>query len=169
MVNGYGPRPASILLIGEAPGAQELREGRPFVGRSGQLLDTLLLEAGLTRGSIRITNSCACVDMAREDKRPLPAELEACRPRLEQEIDITRPNVILCMGNIALQRFWPGMRIGEIYNSMRQVGQMTVVALYHPAAALRNPHLCAVIVDGLKAARRLNNGIIGSKSQMEGS
>lgn len=161
--------PAPLMLIGEAPGAYELRTGRPFVGRSGDLLNEMLSECDLRRASIRIANTCGCVDMEREDRRPLPAELDSCRPRLDMEIALTNPRVILLMGNTAIQRFFPGMRVGQVYNSVRAVGHLDALAegellgltrllipTYHPAAVLRNAHLRPVLHEAVTLARRLS-------------
>lgn len=149
--------PARILVVGEAPGAQELREGRPFIGRSGELLSRLLSEVGLERDLMRITNRCGCVVMEREDRRPLPEEIAACAPRLQREIELTQPRVILLMGNTALSAYFPGYRIGECYNQYRVVpGGTFVVPSYHPAAALRNPHLVPIVREALRLAKVLS-------------
>ena len=161
-----GPIDADILLIGEAPGPEELKQGIPFVGRAGRLLDRLLQDAGLRRAELRITNTCGCVDLDREDRRPLPAELAACRPRLDAEIESCDPRVILLCGNTALATFFPGFRIGEVYNYWRAVpGYVTpfhkyigrtVIPTYHPAHVLRGAkQVQPLIVDALRAARRI--------------
>lgn len=154
-VPGVGPMPADIMLLGEAPGAYELKLGTPFVGRSGKWLDEALRQCGLTRQHLRISNTCGCVDMTREDKRPLPSELDACRPRLNTEFDLVNPKVILLMGNTAIQTFFPGMRIGEIHGSIRHDGKRLLIPTYHPAAVLRGNHQVAPIIhEALKTARR---------------
>lgn len=147
--------PADILIVGEAPGKVELEELRPFVGRSGKLLDSLLYRAGLSRDQIRITNTCGCVDMTREIKKPLPAELDACRPRLLEEIAATEPKVVLLMGNTALAEFFPGFKVGEVYNRMRHNGTHYLMPTYRPSAALRNPHLQPVILEALERVRSI--------------
>lgn len=158
-VQGFGPLPARILLIGEAPGAVELKLGRPFVGRSGELLDTLLMELDMKRRDIRITNTCGCVDMERDDRRPLPAELEACEPRLEEEIELCDPAAILLMGNTAIQRFFPGERVGQVYNAARSYKGRVVVPTYHPAAYLRGQtQLRPIIKEALSMVRRYADG-----------
>ena len=154
-VQGVGNPSARIVIVGEAPGAYELKYGRPFVGRSGQLLDTILGTAGLQRDDLYITNTCGCVVMTREDKRPLPAELDACRPRLLGEIAMVEPAVVLLLGNTALTHWFPGWRIGQVYNKARAVGGIVYIPTYHPAAALRNPQLTPVITEALGTARRL--------------
>ena len=148
--------PADLMLIGEAPGYWELQAGRPFVGRAGKKLDQLLLKASLKRADVRITNTCGCVDMSREDRRPLPVELEACAPRLEAEIEMTNPRAIVLMGNTAITRWYPGYRIGEVYNTPRVVGGRIYIPTYHPAAVLRgHPQLEPIITEALMLAGRL--------------
>lgn len=154
-IQGTGDPSARIMLLGEAPGRDELRYGRPFVGRAGQLLNELLTLAGLSRDELWVTNVCGCVDMKRDDKRPLPAELLACRPRVLNEINMVGASVVVLMGNIAMAHWLPGFRIGQVYNNCRTVDGVVYVATYHPAAALRNPQLESVIVEGLSLARRL--------------
>ena len=154
-VQSAGNPSARIAAIDENPGANELKSGVPFVGRAGQLLDRLLSSAGLARSDLYILNSCQCVVMEREDRRPLPAELDACRPRLLAELDMVSPRVVLLLGNSALSAWFPGYRIGQIINHCRAVDGRVFIASYHPAAALRNPHLESVIIEGLALARRL--------------
>lgn len=165
-VRGTGPLTAKIMLIGEAPGQVELKEGQPFVGRSGVLLDKLLVEAGLSRADIYVTNTCGCVDMSREDKRPLPAELAACKPRLDTEIALIMPRVILLVGNTAIQNYFPGYRVGEVYNRPRALSpDMVVVPTYHPAHVLRgHQQVRQVILDALILARQLSEGLGGGEA-----
>ena len=155
-MEGSGPLDARILLLGEAPGKQELEQEEPFVGRAGKLLDELLGEAGLERALIRITNTCGCVDMSREDRRPLPAELEACRPRLVAEIELCQPRVVVLMGNTALSAFMPGFRIGEVHSAWRAAGGIVYLPTYHPSHVLRGAkQVRPVILSALNSARRL--------------
>lgn len=156
-VGGYGPMPvpSGLLLVGEAPGRDELAQGRPFVGKSGRLLDDLLYRAGISRAELRITNTCGCVDLDREIRKPLPEELEACRPRLDWEVATAEPRVLILMGNTALSAFMPGFRIGEVYNRPRYDGKYIYVPTYHPAATFRAKHLEPVILEALTLAHRL--------------
>ena len=154
-VSAVGPVDATIALVGEAPGAQELKYGVPFVGRAGERLDNLCANAGLVRSQLYITNTCGCVDMSRDVRKPTLAELDACRPRLLKELEFVSPKVCVLMGNTALSYWFPGYRIGQIYNSVRVRDGIAFVATYHPAAALRSPHLDPVITEGLALARRI--------------
>lgn len=154
-VQGTGPMDARIMLIGEAPGMVELCEGRPFVGPSGRLLDTILLRCGLARQQLYVTNTCGCVDLEREDRRPLPNELDACRPRLMAELGLVNPIVAVCIGGTATQLWFPGERIGQVYGTMRAVGELIVIPTYHPAHVLRgNRQVEPIIEEAFKQARR---------------
>ena len=159
-VSGSGPLTADIFIVGEAPGREELRRGAPFLGRSGNLLDELLGSADLARRELRVTNTCGCVEMSRDDKRPLPDELDACRPRLLAELEIVgHPKVAVLMGNTALSVAFPGFRIGEVYNEMRAMpAGWIAIATYHPSAVLRGSHhLKPIILEALKMAKRIRD------------
>jgi DNA polymerase len=127
------------MIVGEGPGREEDLQGRPFVGRSGQLLDRLLWEeVGLARAEVYIANTVLCRPPGNRD--PLPAEIEACHPWLELKMELIRPRVLLTLGNFAtrlLLNTADGIRRvrGRIYH----VGAhgVALVPTYHPAAALR--------------------------------
>ena len=127
---------AEVLFIGEAPGFHEDRQGVPFVGAAGQLLDRLLGEVGLDRSSVAIVNVIKCRPPGNRD--PLPDEIESCRPYLEAQIEHMRPKVIVTLGNFAT-RFVLDQPIGITRARGRRYrrGQATVVPTFHPAAALR--------------------------------
>ena len=127
---------ADLLFIGEAPGFHEDRQGLPFVGAAGQLLDRLLAEIGLDRSSAAIVNVIKCRPPGNRD--PLPDEIEACRPYLEAQLDHMRPKVIVTLGNFAT-RFILDQPIGITRARGRRYrrGDATVVPTFHPAAALR--------------------------------
>ncbi|MDW8269153.1 MAG: uracil-DNA glycosylase, partial [Anaerolineae bacterium] len=104
-VPGEGPADAEILFIGEAPGYHEDRQGRPFVGPSGQLLADLLRSIGLTREEVFIANVIKCRPPANRD--PLPDEIEACRPYLDRQIELIDPYLIITLGRFSMARFFP--------------------------------------------------------------
>jgi DNA polymerase len=139
VVFGEGSSTADLLVVGEGPGREEDLQGRPFVGRSGQLLDRLLLEeVGVERSAVYIANVVKCRPPGNRD--PLPEEIDACRPWLESQLDLIRPRVILTLGNFASR--WllgtsEGIRRlrGRVYPSGRP--GLVIVPTYHPAAALR--------------------------------
>jgi DNA polymerase len=137
VVFGVGDPAADLMFVGEAPGQQEDLQGEPFVGRSGRLLDKLVLEEmGLTRDRFYIANTVKCRPPGNRD--PLPAEIDACRPWLEAQVDLIDPKVVVTLGNFAaklLLRTTEGItRLrGRSYPYRRGV----LVPTYHPAAVLR--------------------------------
>ncbi|MGB9964665.1 uracil-DNA glycosylase family protein [Halobacterium sp. CBA1126] len=98
IVNGDGPEDAAVLFVGEAPGATEDEEGVPFVGRSGDVLDDELRDAGLARADVRITNCVRC--RPPENRDPSQGELANCRPYLEREIELVDPEVVVTLGKV---------------------------------------------------------------------
>jgi DNA polymerase len=142
-VPGEGPEHAPILLIGEGPGFHEDRQGRPFVGRSGDLLEKLLASIGLSRRDVFITNVVKC--RPPDNRDPLPDEIEACRPYLDHQIELIRPRLVLTLGRISMARYFPGQSITRIHGQIKQVGETGYVPMFHPAAALRNPQWMVAI------------------------
>ena len=111
---GVGPCPADILIVGEAPGFNEDRQGEPFVGAAGKLLDTLLARIGLSRADVYITNVLKCRPPMNRD--PMPNEAEACSPYLVRQLELVQPKVVLILGRHALERLMPGQ--GSIYHEI---------------------------------------------------
>lgn len=136
LVPGEGDSNADILLVGEAPGAQEDREGRPFVGASGKFLAEMLESINLTRDDVFITNIVKYRPPANRD--PLPEEIECFKPYLQQQIDIIKPQIIITLGRHAMDVFLPGAKISQIHGQPQKVGDHWYLPLYHPAAALYN-------------------------------
>ncbi len=139
VVWGGGDARAGLMVVGEGPGREEDREGRPFVGRSGRLLERLLLEeAGLRREQVYIANVVKCRPPGNRD--PLPEEIEACRPYLEEQVSLVGPQVVLTLGNFATRvLLGTSERISDLRGrTYRWGGEGTVlVPTFHPAAALR--------------------------------
>jgi len=139
-VPGEGPPSAEIMFIGEGPGFHENEQGRPFVGAAGQLLDQLLQNAGLRRSDVWITNVVKCRPPGNRD--PLPEEIDTCTGTyLDAQIRVINPPIIVTLGRISMGRYMPGAKIGEVHGRMRRVGDRHVIAMYHPAAALRQPSI----------------------------
>lgn len=138
-VPGEGPLDAEVLFVGEGPGFHEDRQGRPFVGAAGQFLDTMLAGIGLDRQRVFITNVVKCRPPNNRD--PLPAEIAACAPYLDQQITLIDPLLIVTLGRHSMARFFPGEKISGIHGTARLVEGRTIVALYHPAAALHQQGL----------------------------
>lgn len=145
-VPGEGPTDAEIMLIGEAPGARENEQGRPFVGASGRFLEQLLKQASLTRAEVWITNVVKCRPPGNRD--PLADEIEICTSTyLERQIEIVNPSIIVTLGRHSMGLFFKGATITQIHGQMRQVGERFVIAMYHPAAALHQAALKSVLME----------------------
>jgi uracil-DNA glycosylase family 4 len=139
MVPGEGSHTAEVMLVGEAPGASEDEQGRPFVGRSGMLLDTLLAEAGLVRDDVFITNVVKARPPGNRD--PKADEVAHHLPWLEQQLALIAPKLVIPLGRHALAHFAPGQRISEVHGALLIERGRRLVPWLHPAAALRNPRL----------------------------
>ncbi|MFQ5944959.1 MAG: uracil-DNA glycosylase family protein [Anaerolineae bacterium] len=136
-VPGDGPEQVEILLVGEAPGFHEDQQGLPFVGPAGHLLDELLEGIGISRDKVYITNVVKCRPPGNRD--PQPEEIEACRPYLERQIEMLKPKLIVTLGRVSTQQFFPNAKISQIRGRPRKVGGMVYYPVYHPAAALHQP------------------------------
>lgn len=139
-VFGVGNRQARLLLVGEAPGAEEDRQGEPFVGRAGQLLNEMLVAIGLTRNEVYIANILKCRPPNNRDPRPEEAEL--CANFLHQQIALIQPRLIVALGRIAAQRLLktdtPLGKLRGRQHTQPDTGAPLVVT-YHPAYLLRTP------------------------------
>lgn len=139
-VFGVGNRDAELLIIGEAPGADEDRQGEPFVGRAGQLLNEMLRAIGLQRQDVYIANILKCRPPGNRD--PKPEEAAACVGYLQTQIALIKPKLILALGRIAAQRLLqtdiPLARLRQIVHAM-PVTEAPFIVTYHPAYLLRSP------------------------------
>src|SRR5262245_24836579 len=142
-VPGEGAADAAIMFVGEGPGFYEDQQGRPFVGASGKLLDELLTSIGLDRRKVFIANVVKCRPPNNRD--PQPDEIEACDTWLQEQIAIIDPKVIVTLGRHSMQRYFAGEAIGRLHGQPRRKGDRIIVPMYHPAAALRQGSLRAVI------------------------
>ena len=149
IVPGEGSPTADVVLIGEAPGRMEDEQGRPFVGRSGQLLDELLAAAGLERADVFITNVVKARPPGNRD--PKAAEVAHHRPWLERQLALIRPAVVIPVGRHALAHFAPGRKITEVHGSVLTAGDRRLVPWLHPAAALRSPGLRETLFQDARA------------------
>ena len=136
VVAGQRPPGAEVLLVGEAPGAQEDETGVPFVGRSGQLLDQLLGEAGLRREQVAVANVLKCRPPA--NRKPRRAEVARCRPWLARQLELADPAVVVALGGTAAEWFFgPGARIATLRLEPQQVDGRALLVTYHPSAVIR--------------------------------
>ncbi len=153
-VFGEGNPQADIMLIGEAPGADEDRQGRPFVGRAGQLLDKMIAAIDLSRSEIFIANILKSRPPGNRD--PNPDEIAAHLPVLYRQMSLIQPKFILCLGRIASQTLL-GSRapLGKLRGQAHAYHGSTLLASYHPAALLRNPNWKRPAWEDLKLLRQL--------------
>jgi DNA polymerase len=151
LVPGEGSATASVVLVGEAPGAKEDESGRPFVGGAGKLLDRLLEEAGLQRSDVFITNVVKARPPGNRD--PKADEVAHHLPWLEAQLEVIAPKLIVPLGRHALTRFAPDAKITQAHGSVIERDGRTLFPMFHPAAALRNPKLRATLHEDAKALR----------------
>jgi uracil-DNA glycosylase family protein len=142
-LNAAKPK-VSIMMIGEQPGDSEDKEGRPFVGPAGRLLDQCLEEAGIDRRNVYVTNTVKHFKWEprgkiRIHKKPSMKEIHACRPWLEAELEAVKPKLIVCLGAVASQSLLgSGLKIAKDHGEIRQVeGLPPIIATLHPSAILR--------------------------------
>lgn len=147
-VPGDGNPNADIVFIGEGPGFHEDQQALPFVGPAGKFLDELLASIGLNRKDVYICNVIKCRPPSNRD--PQPVEIEACAPWLEQQLQIIQPRVIVTLGRFSMSRYFKGQSIGRIHGQSKRIDDVTVVPMYHPAAALHQASLRSTILEDFK-------------------
>ena len=155
-VFGVGSRQAQWLVVGEAPGAEEDARGEPFVGRAGQLLNSMLRAVGLKREEVYIANVLKCRPPNNRD--PAPTEAAECLPYLEQQIALLKPKIMLAVGRIAAQNLLrTDTTLGRLRQQVHRFGhsQVPLVATYHPAYLLRTPADKRKAWEDLKFAREV--------------
>lgn len=137
VVFGKGSYNAPVMLVGEAPGADEDEQGIPFVGRAGQLLDKILAAAGIS--DVYIANVVKC--RPPENRLPTREEVEACWPYLVRQIELLKPRIIVCLGALATQQLvHPQAKITMVHGKIYTKGGIKIVPTFHPAALLRDPN-----------------------------
>jgi DNA polymerase len=150
-VFGTGDVRARLMVVGEAPGAEEDRQGEPFVGRAGQLLNSMLRAAGFERGQVYIANVLKCRPPNNRD--PATEETDRCLPYLLRQIELVDPAVILCVGRIAAQRLLDREEpLARLRGHIHRLGRTPMVVTYHPAYLLRSPTEKRKSWDDLKLA-----------------
>jgi len=172
-VPGEGSPDTEVVFVGEGPGQNEDRQGRPFVGAAGGLLEGLLTLVGWKRENVFITNVVKCRPPKNRD--PEPDEIAACQPFLRRQLEILDPAVLVTLGRFSLQTFMPGDRISRVHGTERPIDPRTGAraatgyAMYHPAAALRQGSLketmqrdMAAIPDALIRARATRDPVEGT-------
>lgn len=136
VVPGVAPCGARVLLVGEAPGAQEDAIGEPFVGRSGELLDELLAAAGIDRRAVAIANVLKC--RPPRNRPPRRVEVDNCRGWLDRQVALVDPAVVVALGSSAVAWFLgPSARVGAVRGTVHRWRGRPLVPTYHPSAAIR--------------------------------
>jgi len=163
-VPGEGEPDTEVVFVGEGPGFNEDREGRPFVGRAGGLLVRLLASIGWRREEVFITNVVKC--RPPDNRDPEPDEIAACAPFLRRQLEALDPAVVVTLGRFSMATFMPGARIGQVHGTTAPADPGTgardavAFAMYHPAAALRSP---AVERDSLEDIARVPGVLLRSR------
>jgi len=154
-VPGEGSAETEVVFVGEGPGFNEDRQGRPFVGAAGTFLTELLGTVGWSRSDVFITNVVKCRPPGNRD--PEPDEIAACAPHLRRQLSAIDPALVVTLGRHSLGAFLPGTRIGQVHGTARPAAtdllppESTVFAMYHPAAALHQGALRRTLLDDMTA------------------
>jgi uracil-DNA glycosylase len=156
-VPGEGDPHAGFVCVGEAPGATEDETGRPFVGRAGKLLESILKAIDLEREQVFICNVLKCRPPQNRDPEPL--EVHACAPYLHRQLELLRPRVILALGRPAAHALLATTAsLGDLRGRVHRYRGVPLVVTYHPAALLRNPNWKRPTWDDVRIARRIYDG-----------
>ena len=148
-VPGEGSPSAELMFIGEGPGFHEDRQGRPFVGPAGHLLEGLLASIGTNREDVFIANMVKC--RPPDNRDPEPSEITACGKYLDRQIELINPKLIVTLGRFSLGRFFPGESVTRARGKLRQKDGRHIFPVLHPAAALRRPELRKTLVEDFRA------------------
>ncbi len=153
VVFGEGPETADVMVVGEAPGADEDASGRPFVGRAGRLLDLMLMAAGFPREQVYVCNVLKC--RPPQNRNPQPDEVEACSPYLIRQVELVKPRLILAFGNFAAQTLLgTDLSMGKLRREANhRFRGIPVVPTYHPSACLRTQAWTRSVWEDLQRAR----------------
>lgn len=157
-VFGVGNPKADVLLIGEGPGAEEDKQGEPFVGRAGQLLNDILKAINFTREEVYIANVVKCRPPG--NRTPLPNEMDSCLPYLIKQIELIKPKLILCLGLVAAGALLKKKdSLGKMRGKIFEFNNIKVMVTYHPAALLRNPNFKRGCWEDVQSFRKLYDEI----------
>ena len=158
-VFGAGNPNADLMLIGEAPGAEEDKSGIPFVGRAGKLLNDILIAIKFNREDVFIANILKCRPPNNRD--PLPEEREVCKPYLYKQIDLIKPKVILCLGKVAANVMLNNKEsLTKMRGNVHDINGIKTMVTYHPAALLRNPNWKKPTWEDVQKLRKLYDQLV---------
>ncbi len=162
-VFGVGNPAADVVIVGEAPGAEEDKKGEPFVGRAGQLLNDILRAVKFEREDVFICNILKCRPPNNRD--PLPSEVEQCEPYLHKQLELLQPKILLALGRIAAQTL---LRTNDSLTTLRasvhEYRGIPLVVTYHPAALLRNPNWKRPTWEDVQKFRALYDSLKGGEN-----
>ncbi len=156
-IAGEGPADAGIVFVGEAPGAEEDRCGKPFIGKAGKIFDEVLEKANLQRSSVFITNVVKCRPPKNRD--PAIEEIESCLPYLFSQFKIIQPKKIICLGRISSKALWQRLKLpfsgiskmhGHTHRFQASYGKVMIGCMHHPAAACYQSDLLQTMINDLK-------------------
>ncbi len=154
VVFGEGDPQAKIMFVGEAPGADEDRLGRPFIGAAGQLLDKILAAAGFEREKVYITNIAKCRPPG--NRVPKKEEAEACFPYLIRQIELIQPRLLVCLGTLATQYLiYREAKVTVVRGQVFEKGGIKIIPTYHPAALLRDASKKKVVWQDFQQIKKL--------------
>lgn len=166
-VFGVGNPLAKVVVVGEAPGAEEDAQGKPFVGRAGQLLNKILEAINFKREDVFICNILKCRPPNNRD--PLPEEVEQCEPYLWKQLELIHPMMILAVGRIAGQTLLKTTRgLGELRGTVHSYHGIPMMVTYHPAALLRNPNWKRPTWEDVRQFRKLYDERLQEASEHHG-
>jgi DNA polymerase len=150
-VPGEGPMSPKVMIIGQAPGVEEDRTGRPFVGRAGRLLDSLFDIAKIERRKVFITSPVKCFPP--KNRKPKKKEIQACLPYLKKQIEILKPQKFILLGEVAFKVFFPKDRLKDFRGKWTKKDKKEFFITYHPAAGLRFPKIKKILKKDFKKLR----------------
>ena len=155
-VPGGGNPHAPVMFIGEGPGLQEDRQGLPFVGAAGKLLDSLLASVDMKREDVFVANMVKC--RPPENRDPAPPELNACAKYLNRKIELVDPKLIVTLGRFAFGRYFPGEGITKARGQLREKDSRKIFPVLHPAAVLRRDELRLTMIEDFKTISEIVKG-----------
>lgn len=156
IVFGVGDPKAVLMFVGEGPGADEDRQGEPFVGKAGQLLTRMIEAMGLKRSGVYIANIVKC--RPPDNRNPEPVEIATCIPFLKRQIEMIQPKVIVCLGKVAAQALLQTeISITKLRGEFQDYGDIKIMPTYHPAFLLRNPAMKRPVWEDLKKVMQVLN------------
>jgi len=144
-VPGEGPANAKIFICGQAPGVEEDKTGRPFIGKAGKFLNELLKIASIEREKVFITSPLKCLPQPPPNRKPKKEEIEACLPYLKRQIEIINPKYFILLGEVAFSVFFPKEKLTDFRGKWIEKDGKFYFPTYHPAAGLRFPKIRKIL------------------------